>query len=70
MGKGLLTVSAFSAERVASLSAKDHRSKDLDSNRRNWKSTLSLSQGFLAVFASLGWTLPELSIAWVLRRPS
>lgn len=68
MGKGLLT-GTFSAARVAGLSAKDHRSRD----PRFQSPQLEINLEFVAelgrIAAGLGWTLPELSIAWVLRRP-
>ena len=68
MGKGLLT-DAFSAERVASLSAKDHRSKDPRFQSPQLEINLEFVAALGSISASLGWTLPELSIAWVLRRP-
>jgi aryl-alcohol dehydrogenase-like predicted oxidoreductase len=68
MGKGLLT-GAFSAERVANLSAKDHRSKDPRFQSPQLEINLEFVGAIGRIAAGLGWTLPELSIAWVLRRP-
>ena len=68
MGKGLLT-GAFSAERVANLSAKDHRSKDPRFQSPQLEINLRFVDTLGKISTGLGWTLPELSIAWVLRRP-
>ncbi len=68
MGKGLLT-GAFSAVRVAGLSAKDHRSRDPRFQSPQLEINLEFVAGLGRIAAGLGWTLPELSIAWVLRRP-
>lgn len=68
MGKGLLTGS-FSAERVAALSAKDHRSKDPRFQSPQLEINLRFVDALGKISRGLGWTLPELSIAWVLRRP-
>ncbi len=68
MGKGLLT-GTFSRDRVQSLSAKDHRTRDprfnppqLDINLRFVSELQTISEG-------LGWTVAELAVAWTLRRP-
>ncbi|MEQ9410321.1 MAG: aldo/keto reductase [Fuerstiella sp.] len=68
MGKGLLT-GAFNRERVAGLSEKDHRSRDPRFHPPQLEINLSFVDSLRAVADGLGWTLPELSIAWVLRRP-
>jgi aryl-alcohol dehydrogenase-like predicted oxidoreductase len=68
MGKGLLT-GAFSAARVAGLSAKDHRSRDPRFQSPQLEINLAFVEALGGIAAGLGWTLPELSIAWVLRRP-
>lgn len=67
MGKGLLT-GRFTAERAASLSEKDHRSRD----PRFLSPQLEVNLAFVARIESiaqdLGWTVAEVAIAWVLRR--
>ncbi len=68
MGKGLLTGS-FSAERVAALSAKDHRSRDPRFQPPQLEINLAFVEALGKIAAGLGWTIPELSIAWTLRRP-
>ena len=68
MGKGLLT-GAFSAARVAGLSAKDHRSRDPRFQSPQLEINLAFVESLGGIAAKLGWTLPELSIAWTLRRP-
>ena len=68
MGKGLLT-GAFSAVRVAGLSAKDHRSRDPRFQSPQLEINLAFVEELRRIATGLGWTLPELSIAWVLRRP-
>lgn len=68
MGKGLLTGS-FSAERVAALSTKDHRSRDPRFQSPQLEINLAFVGALGKFAAGLGWTIPELSIAWTLRRP-
>ena len=68
MGKGLLT-GAFTAERAAGLSVKDHRSRDPRFQSPQLEINLSFVAQLQQVATELGWTIPELSIAWVLRRP-
>ncbi len=67
MGKGLLTGS-FDADRAAALSDKDHRSRD----PRFQPPQLEINLAFVAELANiadgLGWTVPELAVAWVMRR--
>ena len=68
MGKGLLT-GTFTAERVAALSAKDHRSRDprFQSPQLEINLTFVAKLGVLA--KQLGWTVADVAIAWTLRRP-
>ncbi len=68
MGKGLLT-GAFSAARMAGLSPKDHRSRDPRFQPPQLEINLAFVEALGRIATGLGWTLPELSIAWVLRRP-
>ncbi len=68
MGKGLLT-GTFTAERVAALPAKDHRTRDPRFQSPQLEVNLAFVKELAAVSEGLGWTLPELSIAWVLRQP-
>ena len=68
MGKGLLT-GAFTKERVAQLSEKDHRSRDPRFQPPQLAVNLQFVDSLSSIAEGLGWTLPELSIAWVLRRP-
>ena len=68
MGKGLLT-GAFSAARVAGLSASDHRTKDPRFLSPQLEINLTFVEALGQIASGLGWTIPELSIAWVLRRP-
>ncbi len=68
MGKGLLT-GAFDAERARGLSESDHRSRDPRFQSPQLEINLALVDGLRKIAANLGWTIPELAIAWVLRRP-
>lgn len=67
MGKGLLT-GAFDAQRAAQLSDKDHRSRDPRFQPPQLEVNLALVSTLGDIAARLGWTLPELAIAWVMRR--
>lgn len=67
MGKGLLT-GTFTAERVASLSDKDHRRLDPRFQPPQLQVNLEFVRQLELIADGLSWTLPELSIAWVLRR--
>lgn len=67
MGKGLLT-GAFTASRAASLSEKDHRSRDPRFQSPQLEINLAFVDQLGAISKDLGWTIPELAIAWVLRR--
>lgn len=68
MGKGLLT-GTFTRERVAELSDKDHRSRDPRFQPPQLEINLQLVKTLQKIADDLGWTVPELAIAWVLRRP-
>jgi aryl-alcohol dehydrogenase-like predicted oxidoreductase len=68
MGKGLLT-GAFDAARVQGLSDKDHRSRDPRFQSPQLEINLSFVDGLGKIADGLGWTIAELAIAWVLRRP-
>ncbi len=68
MGKGLLT-GAFDAARAQRLSEKDHRSRDPRFQSPQLEINLALVDGLGKIADGLGWTIPELAIAWVLRRP-
>lgn len=68
MGKGLLT-GAFTAERAAALSAKDHRSRDPRFQPPQLEINLAFVASLKAIADDLGWSVPDLAIAWVLRRP-
>ncbi len=68
MGKGLLT-GTFTAERVASLSSKDHRSKDPRFHSPQLEINLAFVATLAALAKQLGWTVADVAIAWTLRRP-
>ena len=68
MGKGMLT-GTFTAERVAALSEKDHRARDPRFQSPQLEVNLTFVEELAALAKCLDWTLPELSIAWVLRLP-
>ncbi len=68
MGKGLLT-GRFDAQRAASLSANDHRSRDPRFQTPQLEINLRLVEDLRQIAADLGWTTAELAIAWTLRRP-
>lgn len=68
MGKGLLT-GAVTAERVAAFSDKDHRSRDPRFQQPQLDINLKFVQRLHSVADGLGWTVPEVAIAWTLRRP-
>ncbi|MCA9060049.1 MAG: aldo/keto reductase, partial [Planctomycetaceae bacterium] len=68
MGKGLLT-GTFTAARAAALSAKDHRSRDPRFQSPQLEINLQFVEQLQAIASGLGWTIPELALAWVLRRP-
>lgn len=68
MGKGLLTGS-FTAERAAALSEKDHRSRDPRFQSPQLEINLEFVAQLEAIASSHGWTIPDVAIAWTLRRP-
>jgi aryl-alcohol dehydrogenase-like predicted oxidoreductase len=68
MGKGLLT-GTFTAERVAALSSKDHRSKDPRFHSPQLEINLEFVSQLQSLATSLGWSVTDVAIAWTLRRP-
>jgi len=68
MGKGLLT-GAFTRERAAALSSKDHRSKDPRFHSPQLEINLEFVGKLRSLADSLGWSVPDVAIAWTLRRP-
>ena len=68
MGKGLLT-GAFTPQRAASLDATDHRSRDPRFQSPQIEIHLGFVDDLRKISDDLGWQLPELAIAWVMRRP-
>ncbi len=68
MYKGLLTGS-FTRERAATLSAKDHRSRDPHFQAPQLEEHLQLVDRLRPLAEAAGRSLAELAIAWVLRRP-
>lgn len=68
LGKGLLT-GAFTSERAAGLSQKDHRSRDPRFQSPQLEINLAFVQRLREVAADLGWSLTDLAIAWTLRHP-
>ncbi len=67
MGKGLLT-GAFTAQRAGALSEKDHRRRDPRFQSPQLEINLAFVGQLAKICDGLGWTIPELAIAWVLRR--
>lgn len=68
MAKGILTGS-FSLERVHSLGAKDHRSRDPQFKSPNIDAHLGLVDCLKSLAEKHSKTLAEVAIAWVLRHP-
>lgn len=68
MGKGLLTGS-FNAQRAKALSDNDHRSRDPRFQSPQLEINLTFVESLGKIAEDLGWTIPELAIAWVMRRP-
>jgi len=68
MGKGLLT-GTFTAERVAALSSKDHRTRDPRFQSPQLEINLAFVTSLSEVAQRLGWTVADVAIAWTLRRP-
>ena len=67
MCKGILT-GKFTAERIASLPAGDHRKNDPDFQGKQFEAHLKLIDGLKPIAQRSGKTLAQLSLAWVLRR--
>lgn len=68
MAKGLLT-GKFSAERAASLPESDHRSRDPRFRSPQLEINLEAVGQLNGIASELDWSLPQLALAWVLRRP-
>jgi len=68
MGKGLLT-GTFTAERVAGFSDKDHRSRDPRFQQPQLDINLAFVDELSRIASQLNWTVPEVAIAWTMRRP-
>jgi len=68
MGKGLLT-GRFTANRVAALSDKDHRTKDPRFQSPQLEINLEFVQKLDTLARSLNWSVTDVAIAWTLRRP-
>ena len=68
MGKGLLT-GRFDADRAASLSEADHRSRDPRFQSPQLEVNLEFVKRLDEIADRLSWTTAELAIAWTLRRP-
>jgi len=67
MQRGLLT-GKFSAEKLASLDAGDHRKKNRDFQEPQFTATLELAEGLSRIAERHGRTCAQLAISWVLRR--
>lgn len=68
MGKGLLT-GAFTKERAAGLSDRDHRSRDPRFQSPQLEINLQFVAKLQEIAEGLGWSMTDLAIAWTLRRP-
>ncbi len=68
MGKGLLT-GTFTRERVTSLTANDHRSRDPRFQPPELEINLAFVGRLQGIATKLGWTVAELAIAWTLQDP-
>ena len=68
MQRGLLT-GKFSAERLASLPADDHRKRHRDFQEPQLSATLELVEGLKRIAERNGRTCAQLAISWVLRMP-
>jgi aryl-alcohol dehydrogenase-like predicted oxidoreductase len=68
MAKGLLT-GGFTAERAASLPDSDHRRHDPRFRSPQLEINLRAVGGLQRISDGLGWTMPQLALSWVLRRP-
>ena len=68
MGKGLLT-GGITRERMETLSDKDHRTRDPRFQPPQLEVNLQFVESLRTIADDLGWSLPDLALAWVLRRP-
>jgi aryl-alcohol dehydrogenase-like predicted oxidoreductase len=68
MGKGLLS-GTFTRERVAALSTKDHRTRDVRFQPPQLEINLSFAARLAELARQLGWSVTDVAIAWTLRRP-
>lgn len=68
MGKGMLT-GAITRERVAQMTAKDHRTRDVRFQSPELEVNLAFVEQLGVIAKRLGWTLAELAITWTLRNP-
>lgn len=68
MGKGLLT-GTFTAARAASLTEKDHRSRDPRFQSPQLEVNLEFVAQLESIANQLGWSVSDVAIAWTLRRP-
>lgn len=68
MQRGLLT-GKFSAERLASLPADDHRRRSRDFQEPQFSATMELVEGLKKIAERNGRTCAQLALSWVLRRP-
>jgi aryl-alcohol dehydrogenase-like predicted oxidoreductase len=68
MGKGLLS-GTFTRERVATLSAKDHRTRDVRFQPPQLEINLAFAARLAELARQLGWSVTDVAIAWTLRRP-
>jgi aryl-alcohol dehydrogenase-like predicted oxidoreductase len=68
MAKGLLT-GGFTAERAVSLPAGDHRRHDPRFQSPQLEINLRAVGELQRISDGLGWSMPQLALSWVLRRP-
>ena len=68
MGKGLLTGS-FTRDRITSLTAKDHRSRDPRFQPPELDINLAFVETLQSIAESVGFSVAELAITWTLSRP-
>lgn len=67
MAKGLLT-GTFTAERAVNLQESDHRSRDPRFQSPQLEINLQAVGRLESIAGELNWTMPQLALAWVLRR--
>ena len=68
MQRGLLT-GKFSAERLESLPADDHRKRHRDFQEPQFSATMELVEGLKPIAGRNGRTCAQLALSWILRRP-